>query len=140
MWQNKKREELQLNLTPLIDVVVLLLIFFMVSTSFKKESKISLDLPEANGEVAEQLPEVIEISINKDGEVFVNGQGLINRQLETIKDAITQVANDPATPLVINADAQAPYQSVISVMDAAGQVGFNNLTLATQQPKSDTQD
>lgn len=140
MWQNKKREELQLNLTPLIDVVFLLLIFFMVSTSFKKESKISLDLPEANGEVAEQLPEVIEISINKDGEVFVNGQGLINRQLETIKDAITQVAIDPATPLVINADAQAPYQSVISVMDAAGQVGFNNLTLATQQPKSDTQD
>ncbi len=140
MWQNKKKEELQLNLTPLIDVVFLLLIFFMVSTSFKKESKISLDLPEANGEIAEKLPESIEISINKDGEVFVNGEGLINRQLETIKDAITQVANDPSTPLVINADAQAPYQAVISVMDAAGQVGFNNLTLATQQPKSDTQD
>lgn len=140
MWQNKKKEELQLNLTPLIDVVFLLLIFFMVSTSFKKESKISLDLPEANGEIAEKLPESIEISINKDGEVFVNGEGLINRQLETIKDAITQVANDPTTPLVINADAQAPYQAVISVMDAAGQVGFNNLTLATQQPKSDTQD
>ena len=140
MWQNKKKEELQLNLTPLIDVVFLLLIFFMVSTSFKKESKISLDLPEANGEIAEKLPESIEISINKDGEVFVNGEGLINRQLETIKDAIKQVANDPSTPLVINADAQAPYQAVISVMDAAGQVGFNNLTLATQQPKSDTQD
>lgn len=140
MWQNKKKEELQLNLTPLIDVVFLLLIFFMVSTSFKKESKISLDLPEANGEIAEKFPESIEISINKDGEVFVNGEGLINRQLETIKDAITQVANDPSTPLVINADAQAPYQAVISVMDAAGQVGFNNLTLATQQPKSDTQD
>lgn len=140
MWQNKKKEELQLNLTPLIDVVFLLLIFFMVSTSFKKESKISLDLPEANGEIAEKLPESIEISINKDGEVFVNGEGLINRQLETIKDAIKQVANDPTTPLVINADAQAPYQAVISVMDAAGQVGFNNLTLATQQPKSDTQD
>lgn len=140
MWQNKKKEELQLNLTPLIDVVFLLLIFFMVSTSFKKESKISLDLPEANGEIAEKLPESIEISINKDGEVFVNGEGLINRQLETIKDAITQVANDPSTLLVINADAQAPYQAVISVMDAAGQVGFNNLTLATQQPKSDTQD
>ncbi|MCW8858031.1 MAG: biopolymer transporter ExbD [Kangiella sp.] len=140
MWRNKKKEELQLNLTPLIDVVFLLLIFFMVSTSFKKESKISLDLPEANGEVAEKLPESIEISINKDGEVFVNGEGLINRQLETIKDAIKQVANDPATPLVINADAQAPYQAVISVMDAAGQVGFNNLTLATQQPKSDNQD
>ncbi|AUD78894.1 biopolymer transporter ExbD [Kangiella profundi] len=140
MWQNKKKEDLQLNLTPLIDVVFLLLIFFMVSTSFKKESKISLDLPEANGEIAEKLPESIEISINKDGEVFVNGEGLINRQLETIKDAIKQVANDPSTPLVINADAQAPYQAVISVMDAAGQVGFNNLTLATQQPKSDTQD
>ncbi|ACV26789.1 ExbD/TolR family protein [Kangiella koreensis] len=140
MWRNKKKEELQLNLTPLIDVVFLLLIFFMISTSFKKETKITLDLPEANGEMAEKLPESIEISINKDGEVFVNGEGLINRQLATIKDAIKQVASDPATPLVINADAQAPYQAVVSVMDAAGQVGFNNLTLATQQPKSDIQD
>ena len=140
MWQNKRKEELQLNLTPLIDVVFLLLIFFMVSTSFKKESKISLDLPEAHGEVTEQVSNTIEISINKDGEVFVNGEGLINRKLETIKDAIRQVASDPNTPFVINADAQAPYQSVISVMDAAGQIGFNNLTLATQQPKSNTQD
>ena len=139
-FRRQRSEDVGVNLTPLIDVVFLLLIFFMVSTSFKKESKISLDLPEANGEIAEKLPESIEISINKDGEVFVNGEGLINRQLETIKDAITQVANDPSTPLVINADAQAPYQAVISVMDAAGQVGFNNLTLATQQPKSDTQD
>ena len=131
MWLKKKKEDLQLNLTPLIDVVFLLLIFFMVSTSFKKETKISLELPEANGEALEQENQAIEISINKVGEIFINGEGLINKQLDTIKSA-----SDNTVPVVINADAQAPYQSVISVMDAAGQIGFSNLTLATQQPKA----
>lgn len=136
MWLKKKKEDLQLNLTPLIDVVFLLLIFFMVSTSFKKETKISLELPEANGEALEQENQAIEISINKVGEIFINGEGLINKQLDTIKAAIMQSASDNTVPVVINADAQAPYQSVISVMDAAGQIGFSNLTLATQQPKA----
>ncbi|NVK21825.1 MAG: biopolymer transporter ExbD [Kangiellaceae bacterium] len=136
MWLKKRKEDLQLNLTPLIDVVFLLLIFFMVSTSFKKETKISLDLPEANGEMLEQEQQLVEVSINKAGEIFVNGEGLINKQLETIKSAILQSSTDNKTPVVIHADADAPYQAVITVMDAAGQVGFNNLTLATQQPKN----
>ena len=108
----------------------------MVFTSFKKETKISLDLPEANGETLEQEKQLVEVSINKAGDIFINGEGLINKQTETIKSAILQSSTDTNTPVVIHADADAPYQAVITVMDAAGQVGFNNLTLATQQPKN----
>ncbi|WP_251359873.1 biopolymer transporter ExbD [Kangiella sp. TOML190] len=133
MWLKKRKEELQINLTPLIDVVFLLLIFFMVSTSFKKETKISLDLPQASGEVLEAKPESLEINVTQQGDVFVNGQTVINRQLVSIKEAIASVSSDPNIQVIISADAQAPYQAVISVMDAAGQLGYSNLTLATQQ-------
>ncbi len=135
MWLKKRKEELQINLTPLIDVVFLLLIFFMVSTSFKKETKISLDLPEAAGELLEAKPQAMEINVTKNGDVFVNGQTVINRQISSIKEAIASVSSDPNIQLIISADADAPYQSVISVMDAAGQLGYSNLTLATQQPE-----
>lgn len=137
MWYKKKKEDVQINLTPLIDVVFLLLIFFMVSTSFKKETKVSLELPEASGEQMDSQQALIEVTISKNGEIFVNGNGLVNRDVQTIKEAIKQSSTDYQTPVIISADADAPYQSVITVMDAAGQAGFNNLTLPTQQPNSD---
>ncbi len=109
----------------------------MVSTSFKKETKISLDLPEASGVPLDAAPQALEINVTKTGEVFINGQGIINRQIISIKNAIQSVSSDSSVPVVISADAQAPYQAVISVMDAAGQLGYSNLTLATQQPSEE---
>lgn len=138
MWLKKKKEDVQINLTPLIDVVFLLLIFFMVSTSFKKETKVSLTLPEANGETLDANAESIEVTVTKTGEIFVNGNGLVNRDVATIKNAIKQTSTDTQTPVIISADAAAPYQAVITVMDAAGQAGFNNLTLPTQKPDSES--
>ncbi|GAA4354743.1 biopolymer transporter ExbD [Kangiella marina] len=137
MWLKKKKEDVQINLTPLIDVVFLLLIFFMVSTSFKKETKVSLTLPEANGETLDAPAQSIEVTVTKSGDIFVNGNGLVNRNIETIKTAIKQSSTDNQTPVIISADAAAPYQAVITVMDAAGQAGFNNLTLPTQKPATD---
>ncbi|GAA4353451.1 ExbD/TolR family protein [Kangiella taiwanensis] len=137
MWLKKKKEDVQINLTPLIDVVFLLLIFFMVSTSFKKETKVSLTLPEANGETLDANAESIEVTVTKTGEIFVNGNGLVNRDVTTIRNAIKQTSTDTQTPVIISADAAAPYQAVITVMDAAGQAGFNNLTLPTQKPDSE---
>ncbi|WP_223670728.1 ExbD/TolR family protein [Kangiella shandongensis] len=137
MWLKKKKEDIQINLTPLIDVVFLLLIFFMVSTSFKKETKVSLELPEASGEMMDSKPSAIDVRITKAGEVYINGKGLVNRNVDTIKQAIKESSTDTQTPVIISADAAAPYQSVITVMDAAGQAGFNNLTLPTQKPDSD---
>ncbi len=137
MWLKKKKEDVQINLTPLIDVVFLLLIFFMVSTSFKKETKVSLTLPEANGEALDSSNQSIDVTVTKTGEVFVNGNGLVNRDVVTIKEALKQSSTDYQTPVIISADAAAPYQAVITVMDAAGQAGFNNLTLPTQKPSSE---
>ena len=130
----KRKEDLQINLTPLIDVVFLLLIFFMVSTSFKKETKITVNLPEATGEPSEAVPASLDISVTKAGEIYINGQGLLNRQIDTIKDAIQSSSQDSSIPVVISSDEDAPVQAVIKVMDAAGQLGFSNIQIATQQP------
>lgn len=134
MWLNKRKEELQLNLTPLIDVVFLLLIFFMVSTSFKKENKLSINLPEANGEVMESNIESIDINVNSEGMIFVNGQGLANQQLDTIGAAIGLASSDTSLPVIISADKKAPYESVVKVMEASGSIGFTNIVIATQTP------
>ncbi|MGI9274713.1 MAG: ExbD/TolR family protein [Endozoicomonas sp.] len=128
--------EVSVNLTPLIDVVFLLLIFFMVSTTFTRETQLAIDLPEASGEVREQQEKSqVEIVIGKDGEYSVNGKSLVNSQLDTLKNALAKVSEgDSELPLIITADAKTPYQSVVTAMDAAGQLGFANLSMTTRKP------
>ena len=134
----KRKREITVNLTPLIDVVFLLLIFFMVSTSFTRETQIELQLPQAEGEPLAEAPEVIEISVAANGDFYVNKQPLINNQIETLRRAIVKTSGgNQALPLIISADAQAPYQAVITAMDAAGQEGFTNLKMATRRPTND---
>lgn len=125
----------ELNLTPLIDVVFLLLIFFMVSTTFTRESEISIDLPTSSGEATQTEQQMLEIAIDSEGRYFVNQQRVINTQLESLKRALRQAMaeQDQAPQLVISADAQTPHQAVINAMDAARQVGLTQLTFATKQ-------
>ena len=134
MFFRQKKREISVNLTPLIDVVFLLLIFFMVSTSFTRETQIKLDLPKASVEPLESQPEVLEISIDKEGRYFVNGKGLVNSSIDTLKKAI-QASSDQLdkTPVIISADANTPYQSVVTAMDAVSQLGIHNLKMATQR-------
>lgn len=128
-----REEELDVNLTPLIDVVFLLLIFFMVSTTFIRESEIELTLPEATEEVRENPLDTIEIAIDANGRYFVNGNALINTQLATIRQALNDVRPSDAEPVVIiSADANASHQAVINVMDAARQVGLVRITFPTK--------
>ncbi len=135
---NSKRRDITVNITPLIDVVFLLLIFFMVSTSFTRETQIELELPKASGEQLEIAPDAIEISIDIDGNFYVNKKPLINSQIATLRKAILKVSEgDTTLPMIISADAKAPYQSVVIAMDAAGQEGFSNLQMATRRPKDD---
>ena len=132
--QITQKREMSINLTPLIDVVFLLLIFFMVSTSFTRETQIELELPKAEGNPLETDYEVVEISVDSTGNFYVNKQALINAQIETIKKAIVKVSEgDTSLPLIISADAKAPYQAVITAMDAAGQEGFTNIQMATRR-------
>lgn len=131
-FQRAQREEPDVNLTPLIDVVFLLLIFFMVSTTFERESEISIELPEASGEVVETEQRKVEITIDEKGRYYVNQQAVINTQIDTLKRAIAEAAgDDPEPQVILSADRNTPHQAVISAMDAARQLGFVHLTFAT---------
>ncbi len=134
MLYTKKKRDVELNLTPLIDVVFLLLIFFMVSTSFTRETQIKLELPKADVEKLDSDPEVIEISIDKEGRMFMNGKALVNSNIENLMKAIQPIISaNKNTPLIISADANTPYQSVVIAMDAASQLGISNIKMATQR-------
>jgi biopolymer transport protein ExbD len=131
-------EEVSINLTPLIDVVFLLLIFFMVSTTFTRETQLSIDLPEATGDVRESQSDEIEILIDETGRYRINGQGLVDNRMRTLQAAIYKVsAGDTTMPMVISADAQAAHQDVVRAMDAAGQMGFVHLSITTSKPATE---
>lgn len=133
-FKREEREELELNLTPLIDVVFLLLIFFMVSTTFQKESEISLQLPKATDTETKTPDDRIEIVINAAGRYFINDQELVKTDVASLQNALYKVSGGQRDlPLTIRADAQVPHQSVVTAMDAAGQLGMLKLTIATSR-------
>jgi len=129
-------EPVDVNLTPLIDVVFLLLIFFMVSTTFTRERELTVELPEATAEAAIETDLRIEIEVSADGEYAVNAQRLVNRDSETLIKAIKNVSQgNNKLPLIITADAKTPHQAVVTAMDVAGQLGFVHLRITTRQPE-----
>ncbi|MGQ7844983.1 ExbD/TolR family protein [Granulosicoccus sp. 3-233] len=133
-FKREPREELELNLTPLIDVVFLLLIFFMVSTTFQKESEISLQLPRASDTETQAPEERIEVVINAAGRYFINDQELVKTDVASLQNALYEVSGGKRDlPLTIRADAQAPHQSVVTAMDAAGQLGMLRMSIATSR-------
>ena len=123
------------NLTPLIDVVFLLLIFFMVSTTFTDKTELAIDLPKASGQLQMEGSGEIEVVVSQQGSYSVNGQKLLNSEFTTLKSAISRLSEgDNERPFIITADAQAPHQSVVFAMDAAGQLGFVNLSITSIRP------
>jgi len=137
-FKRRVRSSATVDLTPLIDVVFILLIFFMVSTTFTKESRLILDLPKANGEVAPQEVRVIEVVVDKNGHYSVNERPLVNNQPETLKRAIQAISEgNTSLPFIITADANAAHQYVVRAMDIAGQLGFVNLSITTERPETD---
>ena len=129
----------EVNLTSLIDVVLLLLIFFMVSTSFVKQSQIQLRLPEADGPaIVEEVPDQIDIMITEAGTYFINGRELINTRPETIRNALQKISGgNNQLPLTISADANARHQYVVTAMDVAGRLGFAQINIATVNDTAD---
>lgn len=134
-FSRQRPEEVSVNLTPLIDVVFLLLIFFMVSTTFTKETQLEIDLPGANGNAQEKPVEHIEIQISAEGVYHLNGEPIADSSETGLRVALESV-NKPAgeTPLVIAADANTPHQAVVTAMDVAGQLGYTRLSITTQDP------
>ncbi|MBT8126312.1 MAG: biopolymer transporter ExbD [Gammaproteobacteria bacterium] len=126
-------QRVDINLTPLIDVVFLLLIFFMVSTTFDRHANLKVELPEASATISQQQQDPVVISIDADGNYFINDRQLVNTTLETLKIALrkTVAEKEKDVPLVLRADATTPHQSVVRAMDAAAQLGLTRLSIAT---------
>ena len=125
-------DDVELNLTPLIDIVFLLLIFFMISTTFIQENRLRIQLPAASAQAQQQSAE-LEIVIDARGNYFVDGNKLINQDASTIADALEilrPASNDPT--LLISADASAEHCHVVKVMDVAGRMGFERISIMTR--------
>ena len=138
-FKRQVKTEDSINLTPLIDVVFLLLIFFMVSTTFTKETHLRLDLPEAEGEPSTDVEVPLDILIAADGSYSINGQALANQKIETLKRALQTLSEgNNSLPLTITADAKSPHQAVVTAMDAAGQLGFVRLSISTRRPSGES--
>jgi len=129
-----QEQEPEISLTALIDVVFLLLIFFMISTSFNRESAINVDLPQATAQKQESEQDVIDLTIDREGHFYINGKKVVNTQIVTLIKALKLVIKDQEQPaLLISADGRTPHQAVVTAMDAARTLGINHLSLATKQ-------
>jgi biopolymer transport protein ExbD len=133
-FRTDQDDEPELNLIPLIDVLLMTLIFLIVTTSFAREARLSVRLPEASASVKDERP-ALRISIDAKGQYFINDQQLLNSNPDTLRTAMARAASQIKDPLiVIHADGKAPHESVVRVMDSARRLGLSNLTFATQQP------
>lgn len=134
--QDRSREEPEINVISLVDVLLVLVLFLMVSTTFMRETEISLQLPEATVETrAAQADDKLEIMITQAGGYVVNGRELVNSERRTLRAAIERLTGEKRDlPVFIRADAAATHQSVVTAMDVAGQLGFVKLNIATVTP------
>ena len=134
-FADHNRQRPKLNIAPLIDVVFLLLIFFMVTTTFSRETRLLVNLPEANAVIAETPPSQIEILVTREGNYLINGRALVNSRIDTLMRGLElESGGDNTLPILLIADAEATHQSVITAMDAIGQSGFTRMNIATQRP------
>ena len=128
-----------INVVPLIDVMFMLVLFFVVTTTFGKKSEINIVLPKASQEKTEPKIDGIEVSVDQKGSVYVGGQMLVNTQIMTIREALRDAMHDIPEPLlIIHADAEATHQSVVTVMDAARQAGLVHITFVTKVSEEET--
>ncbi|MBZ9666165.1 biopolymer transporter ExbD [Pseudomonas sp. LMG 31766] len=133
-FRRKPRENVEINLASLIDVVFILLLFFVVTTTFTRETQLKVDLPEAASGTPPEQTELkqVEVLIGADGAFSVNGKTLLESNLSNLMAALQKESDgDNSLPLIISADGKTPHQSVITAMDAAGKLGFSHLRITT---------
>lgn len=136
----RRRGDPEINLTSLIDVVFLLLLFFILTTSFNRESALRIDLPKASEQAAVEEQKPIMLSIDAAGEFYVDGRQVVNTQVESVKRVLRAALGERKDPpLIISADAKTPHQAVVTAMDAARQVGLIHLSIATKEPAGGAQ-
>ncbi len=131
--RGRRHEELEMNLVPLIDVLLVIIIFLVVSATFSRTSELQINLPTAEANSPQDKPLVVTVEVDATGRYMVNGKAVDNADVASIASALTQAAGDGKEPtIVINADAKTTHQSVINVMEAARQANYTHITFATQ--------
>ncbi len=125
-------DEPEINLIPLIDVILVLIIFFVVTTTFDARSVLKLELPQATGQPAEAQSTALSVLVNADGRFFVDDREALRTDVESLKRTIADVVGDDRKRAVLlRADARTPHQSVVTALDALGQMGFREISIAT---------
>ena len=133
--RGRAREEPEINLIAMIDVLLVILIFMVVTTTYSKFSELQINLPQAGGEVAVTQNKVINVAVDAAAHYAINSQNVSNATVDALATALKNAAGDQPDPtIVINADAKAPHQSVINVMEAARRAGYGRITFTTQTP------
>ena len=131
--RGKRHEELEMNLVPLIDVLLVIIIFLVVSATFSRTSELQINLPTAEANSPQDKPLVITVEVDATGNYLVNGNAVEGANVESIASALTKAGGEGKEPtIVINADAKSTHQSVVNVMEAARQANYTHITFATQ--------
>lgn len=133
-YTSKPEENVDINLTPLIDVVFLLLIFFMVSTTFDTTSQLKIRLPEASQQETQDPPHKLNLMIDAKGTFFLNSRELTNNKSATLRAALERALAGKRLPILIQSDADSPVQSLVTAMDVVGQMGLTQVSIATSRP------
>ncbi|CAG1010872.1 Biopolymer transport protein ExbD [Burkholderiales bacterium] len=131
----RRREEPEINLIPMIDVLLVILIFLMITTTYQRFAELQITLPEAEAQPAKQQPKEVQVAVDASGKYLINRSLMNFTGVGPLAEALRAAAKGEADPVVvINADSQATHQSVINVMEAARVAGFVHITFATQTP------
>ena len=142
-FQRKKREKVDITLISLIDVLFVLLLFFMVTTTFNRQTEVKIELPEAEGSEVEGHPKTITMDIDADGTYYLKGEDglsheLVNQTRESLKQELVKLAeHSRQLPFVINTDGKTPSEAVLKVLDIASQAGFSHITFSTLYPATE---
>lgn len=131
--RGNQREEPEINLIPMIDVLLVILIFMMVTTSYAKFSELQINLPQAGGESGTSTVQPLNVSVDASANYAINGKGINYNGINGLSEALKKAAGTQTDPtIVINADAKASHQSVVNIMEAARLVGYSRITFTTQ--------
>lgn len=136
--RKRSRQDDYINVVPFIDILLVLLIFFMVSSRFTHNAELKLDLPSAEETAGQQRqPETVELAVHEDGGYSINGHAMVDNKPETLRKGLHEVAGDRTDiPMILSADAKATHQSVVTAMDVAGQLGFSKLSITTRRDEN----
>lgn len=134
-FRTASRDEPDINLIPFIDILLVVLIFLVLTTTYSQFTELSINLPQAQANAPKDKPQSVTVAVGRDGRYMVNEQVLPSTQVGALTQALkTAASRNPNMVVIINADAAASHQSVIAVMDAARRAGLGQLAFATQQP------